>query len=339
MFNNFKFKSRRSLYTFIIIGTDQSAQQLSQHILNSSSYMQYIGWCDFTDINSVEKINTIEYKLHLSFATLIELIRTGEVHNVYIMPDCNYTEAMNEMMNILTDSTANIYYLPPLKFLEFLTIKSTKQYQIPMFSIYDHNLQYIDCFCKRIFDIVVSLIVLVIIAIPLLLISIAIKMTSSGNILFKQHRYGLNGENIVVWKFRSMRVNEDGNHIPQAHKNDPRVTPLGAFLRRYSLDELPQFINVLQGKMSIIGPRPHAVAHNEWYRKQIKGYMLRHKVKPGITGWAQINGCRGETETIEKMQKRIEYDLFYIKHWSLWLDIKILALTIYKTFTGKLIAY
>jgi putative colanic acid biosynthesis UDP-glucose lipid carrier transferase len=117
------------------------------------------------------------------------------------------------------------------------------------------------------------------------------------------------------------------------------VTPLGAFLRQYSLDELPQFINVLQGKMSIIGPRPHAVAHNEWYRKQIKGYMLRHKVKPGITGWAQINGCRGETETIEKMQKRIEYDLFYIKHWSLWLDIKILALTIYKTFTGKLIAY
>jgi len=130
-------------------------------------------------------------------------------------------------------------------------------------------------------------------------------------------------------------VCEDGPEVPQAKKGDPRVTPFGAFLRRTSLDELPQFINVLQGRMSIVGPRPHAVSHNEFYRKQIPGYMLRHKVKPGITGWAQVNGWRGETDTLEKMQKRVEHDLSYLNHWSIWLDLKIILLTLVKGFVGK----
>ena len=158
----------------------------------------------------------------------------------------------------------------------------------------------------------------VLLAAPLMaLISVAIKLTSSGPVLFKQRRYGLDGREIVVYKFRSMTVCEDGVNIPQAKQNDSRITPLGAILRRTSLDELPQFINVLQGHMSVVGPRPHAVAHNETYRKLIKGYMLRHKVKPGITGWAQVNGLRGETETIEKMQQRVEYDLEYLRNWTL----------------------
>jgi len=159
-------------------------------------------------------------------------------------------------------------------------------------------------------------------------------MSSPGAVIFKQRRYGIGGEKIVVWKFRTMTVSEDGDKVKQAKKNDPRVTKLGAFLRRTSLDELPQFINVLQGRMSIVGPRPHAVAHNEWYRGQIKGYMLRHKVKPGITGYAQINGYRGETDTLDKMEGRIEYDLAYIRNWSLWLDMKIIFLTIFKGFLG-----
>jgi putative colanic acid biosynthesis UDP-glucose lipid carrier transferase len=147
-------------------------------------------------------------------------------------------------------------------------------------------------------------------------------------VLFKQRRYGLDGREIVVYKFRTMRVSEDGEVVVQATRNDPRVTPFGAFLRRSSLDELPQFINVLQGRMSVVGPRPHAVAHNELYRKQIKGYMIRHKVKPGITGWAQVNGLRGETDTVEKMKARIEYDLDYLRNWSLMLDLKIVAKTV-----------
>ena len=145
---------------------------------------------------------------------------------------------------------------------------------------------------------------------------------------FRQRRYGLNGEEIRVLKFRTMKVTEDGPNVVQAKKDDQRVTRFGGFLRRTSLDELPQFINALQGRMSIVGPRPHAVAHNELYRKLIKGYMVRHKVKPGITGWAQVNGYRGETETVEKMQKRIEFDLEYLRHWSLALDLWIIAKTV-----------
>jgi len=158
---------------------------------------------------------------------------------------------------------------------------------------------------------------------------LAVVLTSPGPAIFKQRRYGLNGEEITVYKFRSMSVREDGSNVVQAQKNDPRVTRIGAFLRRTSLDELPQFINVLQGRMSIVGPRPHAVAHNELYRKLIKGYMLRHKVRPGITGWAQVNGMRGETEVLEKMQGRIDHDLYYLQNWSIWFDLWIIMRTVW----------
>jgi putative colanic acid biosynthesis UDP-glucose lipid carrier transferase len=158
---------------------------------------------------------------------------------------------------------------------------------------------------------------------------LAIKLTSPGPVFFRQRRYGLNGEVIDVLKFRSMTVTEDDDKVKQATKGDARITPLGALLRRYSLDELPQFLNVLTGQMSIVGPRPHAVIHNEEYRKQIQGYMLRHKVKPGITGWAQVNGWRGETDTLEKMEKRVEHDLDYIRNWSLLWDLQIIAMTVF----------
>jgi putative colanic acid biosynthesis UDP-glucose lipid carrier transferase len=163
----------------------------------------------------------------------------------------------------------------------------------------------------------------------MLVIAIGVKMSSPGPVLFKQRRYGLDGKEIVVYKFRTMNVLEDGNVIKQATRNDRRVTRFGAFLRRYSLDELPQFFNVLQGSMSVVGPRPHAVAHNETYRRLIKGYMIRHKVKPGITGLAQVNGLRGETDTLDKMQLRIEHDLDYLRNWSLQLDLQIVVKTIF----------
>jgi putative colanic acid biosynthesis UDP-glucose lipid carrier transferase len=183
-------------------------------------------------------------------------------------------------------------------------------------------------FLKRASDIVLSLLILLLISPLLLLVAILVKLDSPGPVFFKQRRYGLDGEEIVVYKFRSMTVAEDGVAITQATKNDARVTRLGAFLRRTSLDELPQFVNVLQGRMSVVGPRPHAVAHNELYRKLIKGYMVRHKVRPGITGWAQVNGQRGETETLDKMQARIDFDLDYLRNWSLQLDLYIILKTI-----------
>ena len=158
-------------------------------------------------------------------------------------------------------------------------------------------------------------------------IAIAVKLNSPGPVLFRQRRYGLNGDEIYIYKFRSMRVCEDNDEVVQATRDDQRVTRVGRFLRRTSMDELPQIFNVLQGKMSIVGPRPHAVAHNEQYRRLISGYMIRHKVRPGITGWAQVNGLRGETDTVEKMRARIEYDIEYLSNWSLWLDIKIMLRT------------
>ena len=184
-------------------------------------------------------------------------------------------------------------------------------------------------------DIIVGSIILTLISPVLLGIAMAVKLTSKGPVLFKQTRYGLRGEKILVWKFRTMTVCEDGDNVRQAQRDDDRFTPIGRFLRRTSLDELPQFINVLQGRMSIVGPRPHAVAHNEQYRSLIPGYMLRHMIKPGITGWAQINGWRGETNTVYKMKKRVEFDLEYMREWSLSLDIKIIFLTITRSFIDK----
>jgi len=172
-------------------------------------------------------------------------------------------------------------------------------------------------------------------ALPMLIIAIAIKLTSRGPVFFRQRRYGLDGREIRVWKFRTMTVCEDGDEVRQATQGDARVTRLGAFLRRTSLDELPQLFNVLGGSMSLVGPRPHAAAHNEQYRKMIQGYMLRHKVKPGMTGLAQVRGWRGETDTLEKMQRRIECDHQYIRDWSLWLDIQILLQTLWIVLSGK----
>jgi len=199
---------------------------------------------------------------------------------------------------------------------------------MPVISVCETPFRGADGVVKRISDMVLATLILVLIFPLLLVLSALVKLTSPGPVIFKQRRYGLDGEQIVVYKFRSMTVTEDGPHVPQAQKNDARITPLGAIMRRTSMDELPQFVNVLQGRMSIVGPRPHAVAHNELYRKLIKGYMVRHKVRPGITGWAQVNGYRGETVTLDKMQGRIDYDLDYLRNWSLRLDLHIILKTI-----------
>ena len=186
---------------------------------------------------------------------------------------------------------------------------------------------------KRVSDLVLASLILLLIAPVLVAVAIGVRLSSPGPIIFKQKRNGLDGDEIVVYKFRSMTTTDNGTVVRQATKGDARVTPFGAFIRKTSLDELPQFINVLQGSMSIVGPRPHAVAHNEMYRQLIKAYMVRHKVKPGITGWAQVNGHRGETDTIEKMQARVEYDLEYLRNWTLGLDLVIILRTVKSMWT------
>jgi putative colanic acid biosynthesis UDP-glucose lipid carrier transferase len=206
---------------------------------------------------------------------------------------------------------------------------------IPVVALCESPLQGGRGALKRVTDIAFASLLLVVASPLMLLIALAIKLDSPGRVFFRQDRYGLDGERIVVYKFRTMTVCENGIVVVQAKRNDARVTRVGRFLRRTSLDELPQLINVLQGRMSLVGPRPHAVAHNEEYRKLISGYMVRHKVTPGITGLAQVSGCRGETSTLDDMRRRVQYDLEYLRHWCWLLDIKIMLRTLLIVFRDK----
>jgi putative colanic acid biosynthesis UDP-glucose lipid carrier transferase len=234
------------------------------------------------------------------------------------------------LLEALADSAATVLVVPSFFVHNLLSARWHSVGDVQALSIYDTPTGGVGGWVKRSEDVVLSLLLLVVLAIPMMLIALAIRLTSRGPALFVQERYGLGRRNIRVWKFRTMSVMENGEAVVQASRDDARVTKLGRWLRATSLDELPQLFNVLGGSMSIVGPRPHAVAHNEEYRKRIRGYMLRHKVKPGMTGLAQINGYRGETDTLAKMETRVRYDLDYINRWSLWLDIKVLILTVAK---------
>lgn len=256
-------------------------------------------------------------------------VRVNNIQMIFISLPMSAQPRIRALLDDLHDTTASIYFLPDVYIFDLMQAHFDNVGGIPVVAICESPFSGVDSVVKNASDFVLALLILLLLSPLMLGIALAVKLTSPGPAVFKQRRYGLNGEEIIVYKFRSMTVSEDGSSIAQAQKNDPRITKIGAFLRRSSLDELPQFINVLQGRMSIVGPRPHAVAHNELYRKLIKGYMLRHKVKPGITGWAQVNGLRGETEVLEKMQARIEYDLDYLQNWSIWLDIWIIMRTVW----------
>ena len=276
-----------------------------------------------------------EYSILGNLEDMVDYVRTNKIDMVYLALPLRAEARIREVIEALQDTTASVYFVPDIFTFSLLQACSTELKGIPLISIWESPFHGINGWLKRAEDIVLASIILLLISPLMLIIALGIKLTSPGPIFFKQRRYGLNGKEIIVYKFRTMRVCEDGPDIPQATINDSRVTGFGNFLRRTSLDELPQFFNVLVGTMSIVGPRPHAIAHNEYYRRRIPGYMLRHKVRPGITGWAQINGWRGETDVLEKMEKRIEYDLQYLRYWSLWFDLKIIWLTIFRGFTSS----
>lgn len=240
---------------------------------------------------------------------------------------------IQQILFALRFSTANIRLLPDLGMLNLMNHGITVVLGLPMLDISNSPMAGINLVLKWLEDKLLGLLILLLIAPLLLGIAVAVKVTSPGPVIFRQKRHGWNGETISIFKFRSMYVHDEKpDSVTQAKKGDDRITPLGRFMRRTSLDELPQFLNVLQGNMSIVGPRPHAVAHNLEYRELIPRYMLRHKVKPGITGWAQVNGFRGETDTLDKMSDRVKADLYYIENWSLWLDLKIIFMTVFKGF-------
>ena len=262
-------------------------------------------------------------------------IKDQHINLVYVALPMTAQSRIRDLLDELRDTTISIYYLPDVFMYDLIQARILNIHGVPLVALCETPFIGFNAIVKRFWDVTLSLLILIVLSPLLLLISIGIKVTSPGPVLFRQHRYGLDGEEIIVYKFRSMTVCENGPDIAQAKRQDPRITRFGAVLRKTSLDELPQFLNVLQGTMSIVGPRPHAVAHNELYRSQINGYMIRHKVKPGITGWAQVNGARGETDTIDKMQERIKFDLDYLRNWSLALDFLIILRTISVVIKGE----
>lgn len=259
---------------------------------------------------------------------LLELVTIGKVDRIYITTALDNKAEIEYLLRVFSETPVSIYIIPDLSHINPLYARWEKIGKISAMSIVENRFTGIEGMIKRLEDIFLSIIFIIIFFVPMLLISLIILITSPGNFLYMQKRYGLDGKEIQVLKFRTMTVAE-GEDFTQASRNDPRITRFGAVLRKFSLDELPQFFNTLGGSMSIVGPRPHAVKMNEAYRKSIPSYMLRHKVKPGITGWAQVNGWRGETDTEEKILQRVSHDLYYIKNWSLWLDVKIVFMTLF----------
>lgn len=237
-------------------------------------------------------------------------------------------EQIEKLQDALKDTAASVYFLPDLYSFNLVNYSVDEIAGIPVMNMSASPMEGGAAAIKRLEDIIISSLLLLITSPLFLVLTILIKWGSPGPIFFKQRRYGQDGKEFMVWKFRSMHVIEDGGVITQATRDDDRTTKIGRLIRKLSIDELPQLINVLQGKMSLVGPRPHAVAHNEYYRDKVQGYMARHQIKPGITGWAQVNGCRGETPKIEDMEERVRYDMEYIRNWSLPFDIRIL----FKTF-------
>ncbi len=261
-------------------------------------------------------------------ADVAPFVMGNGVREVYITLPLGLQPRIVQLLESLQGTTASLYFVPDVFGISIIQGRLQDMNGVPVVGICDTPFTGTNGLVKRASDIVLASLILVLILPLLLLITIGVKLSSPGPALFKQRRNGLDGEEITVYKFRSMTTQDNGATVTQATRSDPRVTRFGTFLRRSSLDELPQFFNVLQGRMSIVGPRPHAVAHNTLYRELIKAYMVRHKVKPGITGWAQVNGLRGETDTIEKMRARVEYDLEYLRNWSLGLDLQIIARTV-----------
>lgn len=318
----------------IIIGATKAGLQLAHELKKHKDNREVL--VGIYDDRSVDRIGlSLPVAMRGNIDDAIHLAKSHTVQNVYIALPMEASKRIKQILNAFSDANAHVHFVPDFFTFDLMQSRFKSVGNVMTLSVYDTPFYGFTSLVKRIEDIILASIITLLISPILIFVALGVKLSSPGPIIFKQIRYGLDGKQIKVWKFRSMKVMENSTVVKQATKNDPRVTKFGSFIRRTSLDELPQFINVITGQMSIVGPRPHAVAHNEEYRGLIDKYMLRHHVKPGITGWAQINGYRGETDTLDKMEKRVEYDLVYIQNWSLWLDLKIVFLTIFKGFVSK----
>ena len=310
----------------VIAGCTDSSLALARRLHGQNEFR--ISIAGFFDDRGRDRLKVNgEVSLLGTLSDMPEFVRRNGIELAFVALPIRPVSRVMELVDELRDSTASIYYLPDIHVFDLIQSRGEVLDGIPVISMCETPFHGHRAAAKRLTDLLLTLPLLVLISPVMLAIAIAVRLSSPGPVVFRQRRYGLNGEEIMVYKFRTMSVVEDGPVTEQATRGDARFTRVGRFLRRYSLDELPQLINVLQGRMSLVGPRPHTVAHNELYRKLIKGYMLRHKVLPGITGLAQVNGLRGETRELEQMEARVRYDLEYLRCWSVELDLEILART------------
>jgi putative colanic acid biosynthesis UDP-glucose lipid carrier transferase len=313
--------------TAVVVGANEIGRKLVERIeANRVLGIRFVGYFDDRSTTRLEGVET--HRVLGSLAALADFVKRQHIDVIYVaLPMCSQPR-VRRLLEELRDTTASIYFVPNILLFDLIQARVDAIDGIPVLAVCESPYRGLNAIVKRLSDLFLATSILLLSAPLWLLIAVGIKWTSSGPILFKQRRYGLDGREMVIYKFRTMTCLEDGSAIAQAVEDDPRTTRFGALLRRYSLDELPQLINVLQGRMSVVGPRPHAVAHNELYRRLIRGYMMRHKVKPGITGLAQIRGLRGETDTVAKMRARIECDLEYLRCWSPLFDLSIALKTV-----------
>lgn len=318
----------------VFAGCNESSIFLARRIKSNSALCMSVA--GFFDDRSTERLAPpSDVNVLGNLKALVSFISSQKVDVIFIALPIRHLPHVLELLDELRDTTASIYYVPDIVAFDLIQARTGELLGIPVIAMCETPFYGWRGWSKRVFDIAVSSLALIALSPLLLAMAVLIKLDTPGPAVFRQRRYGLDGKQITVYKFRTMTVAEDGEEIRQARPNDERVTRVGRVLRRFSFDELPQLVNVLQGRMSLVGPRPHAVAHNEQYRKLIKGYMLRHKVLPGITGLAQINGCRGETRDVAQMEARVQYDLEYLRKWSIFLDLKILLATAWYIFMDE----
>jgi putative colanic acid biosynthesis UDP-glucose lipid carrier transferase len=324
-FTAFRALRGRGVQSHIIVGANETGLRLAQRLMANPHLGTFRG---FFDNRASERLpeGIGEEQLLGTMTDIRDYVRLNPVNNIYICLPIRTEQRVLHLMEQLKDTTASVYFVPDIFGFDLIQPQVSDVDGIPVLAVRETPFCGMNGVLKRGSDIVIASCLLLLLWPVLLAIALGVRLTSPGPIVFRQRRYGLYGDAFEVYKFRTMTVCED-RMLTQASPDDPRVTPFGRFLRRTSLDELPQLLNVLFGSMSLVGPRPHAVNQNEEYRKIIDGYMLRHKVRPGITGWAQVNGLRGETRTVEKMRQRVEYDLDYLRNWSLSLDLHILLRT------------
>jgi putative colanic acid biosysnthesis UDP-glucose lipid carrier transferase len=311
----------------VVVGLNEQGCALSDRLAAAGGAgIELVGY--FDDRTPERQHGAGRHRYLGRLAEIAAYAKANRIHMIYLSLPMASQPRIRSLLDELKDTTASVYFVPDMFVTDLIQGRSDSVCGLPVISVCETPFRGPAAVLKRVSDVVLASLILLLISPLLLAVALAVKLSSPGPVIFRQRRYGLDGEEIVVYKFRTMTVTEDGDVIRQASRNDNRVTRIGAILRRTSIDELPQFLNVLQGRMSIVGPRPHAVAHNEMYRRLIKSYMVRHKVRPGITGWAQVNGFRGETDSLEKMEGRIRCDLEYLRNWSLRLDLFIIWRTV-----------